>query len=255
MPRPDVHVGTAGWSIPRAVADGFPVEGSGLERYAAVFDAVEINSTFYRSHRDSTYLGWAACTRASFRFSVKAPRAITHDARLVAVDEHLARFLSELDPLRAKLGALLVQLPPSLAFDPSIAGAFFSALRKREPRLPVACEPRHVSWFSPAAESLLADVRVARVAADPARHPLAGEPGGWTGFSYVRLHGAPRKYFSAYGPEAVADLAARLERGQSAEAWCIFDNTGSGAAAADALELLRIVQPQRTCSGPGAAIA
>ncbi len=153
--------------------------------------------------------------------------------------EALERFLSELDPLRAKLGALLVQLPPSLSFDPAVAGAFFSALRKDEPGLQVACEPRHATWFSPAADELLAGFRIARVAADPAVHPLAGEPGGWRGLSYFRLHGAPRMYRSAYGPQATGALAGRLDPSPGAQAWCIFDNTASGAAAADALELVR----------------
>jgi uncharacterized protein YecE (DUF72 family) len=241
MAKPNTHIGTAGWSIPRAIADRFPAEGSGLERYAAVFDAVEINSTFYRSHRGSTYLRWATHTPAGFRFSVKTPRAITHDARLVNGADALARFLSELDPLRAKLGVLLVQLPPSLAFDPGVAEAFFGGLRGREHKLQVACEPRHESWFSAAADDLLSGFRVARVAADPALHPLAGEPGGWKGLLYFRLHGTPRMYYSAYGPETVRGFARRLERDQSKSAWCIFDNTALGAAAADALEILRVM--------------
>lgn len=238
MTAPGPHIGTAGWSIPRAVSGRFPAEGSGLERYAAVFGAVEINSTFYRPHRGATYLRWAACTPGGFRFAVKAPRAITHEAGLTAGADAMMRFLAELDPLRAKLGVVLVQLPPSLAFDPAVAEAFFGTLRKREPRLQLACEPRHASWFSPAAHALLAGLRIARVAADPARHPLAGEPGGWTDLAYFRLHGAPRMYFSAYGPEQIGALARRLERVQAGEAWCIFDNTALGAAAADALELI-----------------
>ena len=241
MATPGPRIGTAGWSIPRAVADRFPSEGSGLERYAAVFDAVEINSTFYRSHRASTFLRWAMRTPDSFRFSVKAPRAITHEARLVDGAEALGRFLSELEALRAKLGVLLVQLPPSLAFDPAVAEAFFGALRARETELQVACEPRHGSWLSPAANELLVGFRIARVAADPALHPLSGEPGGWTGLSYFRLHGAPRMYYSAYGPEAVRTLARRLEGDRSGMAWCVFDNTTLGAAAADALELKRVL--------------
>ena len=238
---PHIHIGTAGWAIPRAVADCFPAEGSGLERYAAVFDAVEINSTFYRSHRGSTFLRWATHTPASFRFSVKTPRAITHDARLVNGADALARFLSELEPLRVKLGVLLVQLPPSLAFDPAVAESFFGVLRQREHKLQIACEPRHESWFSAAADDLLSGLRIARVAADPALHPLAGEPGGWKGLSYFRLHGAPRMYYSAYGPEIVRAFARRLEYGQSKRVWCIFDNTALGAAAADALEFMRVM--------------
>ena len=243
---PRRHIGTAGWSIPRAAADRFPTAGSSLERYAAVFDAAEINSTFYRSHRASTYRRWAEATPDRFSFSVKAPRAITHDARLMDADEALERFRSELEPLRAKLGALLVQLPPKLAFDAAVAEAFFRALRTREPELLVACEPRHASWFTPAADTLLAGFSVARVAADPPLHPSAGEPGGWTGAWYFRLHGAPRAYFSAYGPQAVEALAQRLDRGRGKEIWCIFDNTASGAAAADALELQRVMRPSPT---------
>ena len=239
MATPKPHIGTAGWSIPRAVADRFPAEGSGLERYAARFDAVEINSTFYRPHRASTYVRWATCTPGSFRFSVKTPRAITHDARLVIVADTLQRFLDELEPLRAKLGVLLVQLPPSLAFDPAVAEAFFNALRTREPSLQLACEPRHASWFSPAANNLLTGFRIARVAADPALHPLASEPGGWTGLAYFRLHGAPRIYYSSYGAEVIGALARRLLSDRHEEAWCIFDNTASGAASADALQLRR----------------
>ena len=235
-----VRLGTAGWSIPRAVADQFPTEGSALERYAAVFDAVEINSTFYRPHRRSTFLRWAGATPDGFSFSVKVPRAITHDARLVNGAEALARFLDDLDPLRAKLGVLLVQLPPSLAFDQAVADNFFGGLRRIDAELPVACEPRHASWFSGEVDDLLVACRVSRVAADPARPEGAGEPGGWRGLAYYRLHGAPRMYYSAYDGAAVAALAERLQAGAE-PAWCVFDNTASGAAAADALALQRLM--------------
>ncbi|HEX4097199.1 MAG TPA: DUF72 domain-containing protein [Caulobacteraceae bacterium] len=244
MVTPGVRIGTAGWSIPRAAAGRFPPQGSGLERYAAVFDAVEINSTFYRSHRPATFARWAERTPAGFAFSVKLPRAITHEARLVEAAGLFGRFLSELEPLRAKLAVLLVQLPPSLAFDAAVARAFFDAARQQEPGLPIVCEPRHASWFSPEADALLADFRIARVAADPALVPPAGEPGGWPGLGYFRLHGSPRMYRSAYGPGAVARLAERLRRLPAGEAWCIFDNTASGAAAADALDLAeRLARP------------
>jgi uncharacterized protein YecE (DUF72 family) len=248
MTMPNTRIGTAGWSIPRPVADRFPAEGSALERYAAVFDAVEINSTFYRSHRGSTYSRWAMCTPARFRFSVKAPREITHHARLLNGADALARFLSELDPLRAKLEVLLVQLPPSLVFDSAVAEAFFGPLRKREYKLQIACEPRHESWFSAAADSLLSAFEIARVAADPAVHPSAGQPGGWTVFSYFRLHGTPRMYYSTYGPENIGVFARSLEHDGSKISWCIFDNTALGAAAADGLELRRLMS-----SAPSAA--
>jgi uncharacterized protein YecE (DUF72 family) len=236
------RIGTAGWAVPRAVADQFPTAGTGLQRYAARFDAVEINTTFYRSHRPQTYARWAETTPEGFCFAVKAPRAITHERRLVEVDHLIDGFLAEARLLGAKLGPLLVQLPPSLVFDRAIAGAFFEGLRGRHAG-PIACEPRHPTWFEADADSLLDAWRIARVAADPARHPAAGEPGGWRGLAYWRLHGSPRMYYSAYDETALAKLAARL-RDSQAETWCIFDNTTSGAAASDALDLHRRLRPE-----------
>ena len=81
--RPDViRVGTAGWSIPRASAPRFPGAGSHLERYARLFSAAEINSSFHRAHTVQTYAKWAALTPPDFQFAVKCPRVITHDLQL-----------------------------------------------------------------------------------------------------------------------------------------------------------------------------
>ena len=238
-----VRIGTAGWSISRAVADQFPAEGTGLERYAARFDAAEINSTFYRSHRPGTLAKWAAATPEDFRFAVKAPKAVTHEARLEGCGELLARFFGEIAELGPKLGPVLVQLPPKLAFDGAVAGAFFEDLRARFSG-PVALEPRHSTWFAAEPDALLQVSRVARVAADPVRAPGADQPGGWSGLKYWRLHGSPRVYYDSYGPEALLRLANNL-RASPAEAWCVFDNTVSGAAPANALELQALTAPRQ----------
>ena len=74
------RIGCAGWSIHKDAAAAFPVEGSHLERYARVFPAVEINSSFYRPHKPETYARWADSVPDGFRFAVKVPRAITHGA-------------------------------------------------------------------------------------------------------------------------------------------------------------------------------
>ena len=230
------RVGTAGWSIPQAVADRFPAEGTGLERYAAVFDAVEINSSFYRPHRRATYERWAASVSANFRFAVKLPKTITHERRLADCDDLLAAFAEGVSGLGDKSGPILVQLPPSLIFDAARADAFFPALAEVLPGA-IACEPRHASWFTADADALLDGHRVARVAADPAKVPEAAEPGGWPGLTYRRFHGSPRIYYSPYGPERVAEHAASAKT-VSGEVWTIYDNTASGAATEDALCLL-----------------
>jgi uncharacterized protein YecE (DUF72 family) len=246
MARAPVWIGTAGWSIPRACVGAFAGEGATLERYAGRFSAAEINSSFHRPHRPDTYARWAAAVPSGFRFAVKAPRAITHERRLVDPDAALDRFLGEIQPLGEKMGPLLVQLPPSLAFDPAVAQKFFTALGERHSG-PVVCEPRHATWFEPEADALLCGFAVARVAADPARVPRAAEPGGFPDLAYYRLHGFPVIYRSAYDGTFLDGLAAKLARhaNRGVPAWCIFDNTMLGAATANALALLDRLAPKR----------
>lgn len=235
--RHHVYIGTAGWSIPTDYAADFPAAGTHLARYAGRLRAVEINSSFYRPHRPATYERWAASVPEGFRFAVKVPKEITHKLKLADATAQLERFLAETAGLGAKLGPLLVQLPPSLAFDARIAHAFFASLRAQFEGS-VVCEPRHASWFSQEAECLLADFRIARVAADPAPVPQAAHPGGWQGLVYYRLHGSPRIYYTDYSDEALTILAEKLRAAsESAEVWCIFDNTALGAAMGNALWL------------------
>ncbi|HEY0780241.1 MAG TPA: DUF72 domain-containing protein [Gemmatirosa sp.] len=235
------YVGCAGWSLPRDAQPRFPAEGTHLARYAARFPAVEINSSFYRPHRPATYARWAAAVPPGFRFSVKLPRAITHERRLAAAEPLLDAFLAAVGALGPALGCLLVQLPPSLAFDPAVADAFWAALRARHAG-PVTAEPRHATWFTSEADRLLGTWQVGRVAADPARVPAAAEPGGWPGTVYYRLHGSPRTYYSAYDTATLDALALRLRARAAppgaAPPWCVFDNTALGAAAPNALDLL-----------------
>ncbi len=253
-----MRLGTAGWAIPAAERARFPDAATLLARYAGVFSCVEINSSFYRPHRPTTYARWARSVPAGFRFALKVPREITHRRRLVGCAEPLGRFLDESAPLEEKRGVLLVQLPPSFAYDAPVAEGFFGLLRARYDGA-IACEPRHASWFEPAPDALLRGFRVARVAADPAVVPAAALAGGWERLRYVRLHGAPHVYWSAYGADAVA-LVARavgveaappdcgLPFGEAAPLWVIFDNTAQGAATADALALQDLVSGNGVCA-------
>ena len=235
-----IHVGTAGWNIPRAHKHRFPASGSGLQRYAARLNAAEINTSFYRPHAVATYERWAAAVPADFRFAVKIPKTITHERGLTRAREPLARFLDEIAGLGARLGPLLVQLPPSHAFDARRVGRFFELLRGRHAG-GVVCEPRHASWTTAAAQALMVKFRVARVAADPPRAAGLEAPGGWPGVIYFRWHGSPRPYFSPYGTERLQPLAVQLSACAS-DAWCVFDNTGSGSAAGNALDLRGLIE-------------
>ena len=231
-----VRIGTAGWSVPRAQADRVGVEGTHLHRYSRVMSCVEINSSFYRSHRPATYERWAASTPSMFRFSVKVPRTITHERKLRDAEPLFDRFLQETSALGEKRGPLLVQLPPSLAFDSDIVDTFFASVRAHHDGA-VVCEPRHATWFDTEADALLARHQVARVAADPAPAAGGAEPGGWPGLTYFRLHGSPRMYWSRYSEEDLSRLADRLRSTATSAVWCVFDNTAAGAALENALSL------------------
>ena len=244
---PHVRIGCAGWSILSRHGGYFDAGASHLARYATRFDVVEINSSFYRPHAVETYARWAGSVPAGFRFSVKMPKAITHEARLHAVGSLLSAFTDSIAGLGPKLGGILVQLPPSLAFEARAANTFFAMLRRRVD-VPVACEPRHASWFDPRVDATWLRHEISRVAADPSLMADAALPGGAGRWSYWRWHGSPRMYYDAYGEERLGALAGALRRYATRHrpAWCIFDNTAGGHAIADAVRLQQLLAGEPT---------
>jgi uncharacterized protein YecE (DUF72 family) len=244
-----IRIGCAGWSIPSRHRALFGTDGSHLARYATRFRVAEINTSFYRAHAATTYARWAASVPGDFRFSVKLPRTVTHDARLQGVGPLLSRFADEVAGLEKRLGGVLVQLPPSLVFDPRSADTFFAMLRRRL-ACGLACEPRHASWFEPRVAALWARYDVTRVAADPARLAAAAMPAGAGRWRYWRWHGSPRMYYDSYDDARLQALARALLADAAAgrEPWCIFDNTSAGHAMGDAARLqamLAVAAPRR----------
>jgi uncharacterized protein YecE (DUF72 family) len=240
-------IGTAGWAIPRAVAEGLSGPGTHLERYGRHFNCCEINSSFHRAHAMAQYAKWAAATPEGFQFAVKLPRLLTHELGLRTPRLPFARFLAETAGLGVRRGPLLVQLPPSLAFNARLVSRFFDHVRHRYEG-PLVCEPRHPTWFCERAGRALESYKVSRVAADPACAPGAEAPGGWPGIQYFRLHGSPRVYWSRYPSNFIAHLAHVLTTA-SADVWCVFDNTAAGAAMENALQL-RVAVSARAASTP-----
>jgi uncharacterized protein YecE (DUF72 family) len=234
-PEP-VYLGVAGWNIRREHGECFEPVGTHLQRYASTFKSVEINSCFYRPHRVTTYERWSVSVPEHFRFAVKLPKTITHKARFVDALPLLDAFLGEVAGLKEKLGPILVQLPPSFAFEREVVVAFLSELRSRFSGQ-LVIEPRHETWFNDQVEKILVELEIARAAADPARVPEAALPGGFDKLVYYRLHGSPRIYYSAYPQDYLEQVSVALHEhaARGAAVWCIFDNTALGAATKDAL--------------------
>lgn len=234
----DIRIGTAGWNVPKEFAERFPSDGTHLQRYARIFSCTEINSSFYRPHTKETWERWASSVPEGFQFSVKAPRAISHDAELACTERDLLDFIQQIEVLGPKLGPILFQLPPKLAFASSFATHFLLMLRDLYSG-DVVFEPRHASWFENDATDLLQQFQIARAAADPACVPAAALPTEHGGAIYFRLHGSPRKYYSSYTSDFLARLASTmLGMSNNSCVWCIFDNTASGAALGNALQLM-----------------
>ncbi|MFT3966348.1 MAG: DUF72 domain-containing protein [Sphingobium sp.] len=235
------RIGTAGWAIPSAQRGQFPGEGTHLERYARRFNAVEINSSFYRPHRRATYQRWAASVPTDFQFSVKVPKAITHGHRLADCDDLVSRFVDEVQGLGDKLGVLLVQLPPSLAFAEELLPVL-DRLRHQLGKA-IQCEPRHASWFTPHVAATLVRMGIGRVAADPPPVSAAEHPGEGGSLAYFRLHGAPRIYWSRYEHAALEAWSSAIfaEMAKDRETWVILDNTAAGFAIENAFELQALI--------------
>lgn len=216
-------------------------EGSHLEQYARTFNAVEINSTFYRPHRESTWKKWAESVPDDFLFAVKAPRTITHEAQLQDVQSLLKEFHNQIAALGRKLGPVLLQLPPKLSFHLPNTQTFFSQVRSLFSG-DIVLEPRHASWFTEEVNALLVQYRIARVAADPPKgSPLASAPAGDRTLEYFRLHGSPNVYYSAYTSDFLLNLTQTIA---NKNVWVIFDNTALSHAYLNAMELKQLAIAQ-----------
>lgn len=181
-------IGTSGYNYPEWRGSFYPTTfptSKMLAYYAERFSTVEINYTFYRMPSAKTIAGWSRDTPAGFRFALKAPKRITHDARLRNVGEPLRYFLDTVRSLGGKLGPILFQLPPNFKKDLGRLGDLLALL---PPDLRYAFEFRHPSWF---ADDVYAQLRGTNAALCIADTEAGTTPLVTTGdFGYLRLRDA-----------------------------------------------------------------
>jgi len=197
-----IWIGTSGYNYPEWKGSFYPETlpaAKMLPYYAARFPTVEINYTFYRMPNEAQLAKWAAETPEPYRFTLKAPRRITHDSRLKNCEDLVAAFCRVAGTLQDKLGTLLFQLPPNAKQDLRLFEAFLDML---PPRVPAAFEFRHVSWFT---EDLFAMLRRRNLALCVADSEKLSTPVQVTAdYAYFRLRD------EGYTPEDIQGWAARI---------------------------------------------
>lgn len=238
-----IRIGTSGWSYNHwtdvLYTPGTPAARR-LLRYAEVFDTVELNASFYRWPKDSTFAGWRAKVPDGFTFSVKAHRGLTHYRRLTSPESWIERFERCWQALGDRQGALLVQLHPDHARDDERLDTFLASVPAS---IRVAVELRHVSWNDPVVYGILQKRRAAYVVMSGAN--LDCVPRATTDLVYVRMHGPEpaSMYTGSYSPDDLRWWAERITGWdhERRDVWMYFNNDLGGHAVRNALALREIL--------------
>ncbi len=235
-----IRIGTSGWTYNHWQRIFYPVEwpkSRWLEYYTKHFDTVELNASFYRLPNPATFKNWKARTPDNFLWSVKGSKFITHIKRLEEPAESLDRLYSVSAGLGEKLGVILFQLPPSLAFDEKVFRGFCESLN---PQVRHALEIRHPSWISNQVFGISSEFNIALCMADTAgRYPSLEAI--TADFIYIRLHGSRRLYASEYAEEELRIWAEKIEV-WNMETFIYFDNDFEGYAVTNAKRLKEILR-------------
>jgi uncharacterized protein YecE (DUF72 family) len=241
MRRARLWIGTSGWHYDHWRGLFYPPalpRREWFSHYAAHFDTVEIDSTFYRLPEEATFDAWREAAPAGFRYALKLSRYLTHLKHLRDPAPPLRLFLERARRLRDRLGPILVQLPPRWAPDlPRLAGFLAAAPRGQR----FAVELRDPRWLSDATFALLRRRGAALCIHDAIEDHPREATADWV---YLRFHGAGSLYAGSYPPQRLAAEARRirawLRRGLDVHAY--FNNDAGGHAVRNALQLRRYVE-------------
>lgn len=228
--RNKLFIGTSGWNYPHWKGLFYPQDLSSskwLEYYTGFFNAVELNVTFYRLVRKTTFENWHKRTAKDFSFIVKGSRFITHIKRLKGVGESVKLLLDNAGALKEKLAAVLWQLPPSFKKDLKTLEAFCKLLQKSGIRH--AFEFRNQSWFDNQTYKLLKKYNFCLcIAHSGCRYPCVKEI--TADFLYLRFHGGESLYTSDYPVKELREWAGFARQSKVKDIFVFFNNDARGYA-------------------------
>jgi uncharacterized protein YecE (DUF72 family) len=235
-----VRIGCSGWMYDdwrgRLYPQGEP-KRRWLELYAAHFDTVEVNATFYRLQRREAVAAWVQQTPEGFMFAVKASRYLTHIKRLVSIRDGIERFYEPLEPLieASRLGPILWQLPENFHRDDERLHGWLAAL----PPGPHTIEFRHPSWFAPEVLEALRSRQVALTIGDHPKRPFQSYE-ATASWRFLRFHYGARGRAGNYSVSEIGQWAQRIARWRKhKDVYAYFNNDWRSFAPANAKVLMR----------------
>lgn len=250
--KAQILIGTSGWHYPHWLGLFYPPEIKGyyeLKFHAEHFNTVENNASFYRISRETTYKTWIRMTPAHYKFSMKLNKIITHVHRLELVDEvkeKIEQILTSTQILEERMGAILIQLPPS--YKPEVKALelflkyFTKEISKRKFKFDIAIEFRNKVMFVEKIFKVLKKYNVALVSAQSSRYPESREV--TADIAYIRLHGPEKLFASKYSTEQLEDWAKYIKKVSKSvkKVYVYFNNDFHGYALDNAKELMSLLQ-------------
>lgn len=245
--KASIYIGTSGWHYNHWIGKFYPKDIKGfyeLKYHSEHFNTVENNSSFYHISKKSTYKTWDKMSPDNYRFSMKVNKLITHEAKLKLTDEVIERVTYILDitqVLGNKLGAIIIQLPPSFRFDIPILESFLKFFRQQVNlqiyKFDVAIEFRNKYWLVEETYKVLRKYNVALVAGQSSRYPLARKI--TADIAYIRMHGPEKLFASKYTQEQLHEWAnyIKLISSDVKRIYVYFNNDFFGYAIENAKEL------------------
>jgi uncharacterized protein YecE (DUF72 family) len=241
------YCGTSGLVLPVPNKQAFPEAyraGTRLTYYSTLFNSLEVNSSFYKIPRPSTFAKWVTEVSNDFRFTVKLWRGITHAPALDFAPTDVETFMQAAAAIRPRKGCLLIQLPPGAKVDrTSQLECLLGVIARHGEGWKIAVEFRDKSWYVAATDALLERFNAGRVLHDmPAS--FNWEETTIASFVYLRYHGPAGDYRGGYSRERLIRDASRIKKwlAEGKEVYVYFNNT-IGSALPDAQFLTSRLRP------------
>lgn len=241
-----IHIGTSGWSYAAWKGQFYPqklASGKWLDYYTTFFSSTEINGSFYRLPSVETVVKWTENVPDDFIFCPKMSRFLTHMKKLREPEEPLERFFSVFEPMKRKMGPILVQLPAMLRFNYSVAEHFYHLLKFTYHPCEFVMEVRHNTWLEEESLTLMAKYDIGLVISQSGNVFPYSEMVTAKNI-YIRFHGPEELYASAYSNEMLSYFSEKMKQWEQEghTVWAYFNNDIHGYAPQDAQRLQEMVK-------------